>query len=135
MPAPSFASTWLDIPQIAEPGQAHAFADREAELSQLYLGLVSAGNAVRGGETGVRRRFVVLGPKGVGKSALVLQTLGMLRDELGVKDGQRLALPPDLPEPLDRQRWIILRLSGKRVAVENIPEAIERAIIALLDDA
>src|SRR5580700_7747818 len=135
MAAQRFAPTWINIPSFAEPGQPHAFADREQELAQLYLGLVSAGNAVRESETGVRYRVVVGGPKGVGKSALVQQALGMLRDEVGVTPGQRLALPPDLPEPVDRQRWIILRLSGKTVAAENIPDALQRSIIPLLDDA
>ncbi len=54
MAAQAFAPTWINI-----PGQPHAFADREQELAQHYLGLVSAGKAVRESKTGVRYRVVV----------------------------------------------------------------------------
>jgi len=132
----ALAARWIEIPFYAQPGQKHAFANREAELAKLYLGLVSAGNAARAGTTGVRHRSVVLGPKGIGKSALVLQALGMLRNELGVVDGQRFTMPVGLPEPKDRDRWLILRISGKgEASVETIPEAIERKMLSLLDDA
>lgn len=133
--APSTSFPWLSIPSFAQPGQPHAFVDREEELARLYTGMVSAGNAVRAGKkTGTSRHFAVVGPKGVGKSALILQALGMIREQ--VVEGQRLPLPPDLLQPNDRERWLILWLSGKHVSsVEGIPDAIRRDMLSVLDDA
>src|SRR5690348_13716249 len=95
---------WIVIPKFAEPGQPHAFANREQQLAQLYKMVVSAGNAVRRPRRGgaVRLRAVVTGYMGVGKSALILQALGMIRSEDGVVDGQTVPLPVGLPEPEDR---------------------------------
>src|SRR5262249_50232321 len=121
-------------PSAAQPGQLHAFVNREEELGRLYTGMISAGNALAAGqEGGISRHFAVVGPKGVGKSALVLQALGMVRDE--VVAGQRLPLPPDLIQPVDRHRWLVLCLSGKHVsAMEGIADAIRRDILSILDD-
>lgn len=130
---PSFP--WIHIPPVAQTGQVRAFADREDQIAQLYKALVGAGNAVRDGESTVRHRFVVSGYTGVGKSALILQVLAMLRDELGVVDGQRLTLPPDLPEPDGRERWLILRASGKQVpSVDSIAEALRKCALSIFDD-
>ncbi len=132
---PPIAFPWIAIPSFAQPGQLHAFVDRDDELRRLYTGIVSAGNAVRAGKrTGVNRRFAVIGPKGVGKSALVLQALGMIRDT--VVAGQRLPPAPDMPEPIDWERWLILWLSGKNVAsLEGIADAIRQDMLAVVDDA
>ncbi len=123
---------WISIPSFAEPGQAHAFASRETQVVSLYTALVRAGNAVRQGRVGVRHQHVVHGYFGVGKSALLLQVLGMLRGELlaGAVPGQRLELPPGLPEPDDPQRWLILRLSGKQVGdIGALSDAIRSAVL------
>ncbi len=126
---------WIAIPRFAQPGQAHAFADREQKLAQLYRGIVSAGNAVRNHESGVRRRYVVSGYMGVGKSALILHTLAMLRDESGTIHGQGFKLPDGLPEPEDRQRWLILRASGKQVrSFEALGDSLQRSILEALED-
>lgn len=126
---------WIDIPAYAVPGQVHAFADREQELAQLYKGIVAAGNRVRTSDERVRQKYVVWGPKGVGKSAVILQALGMIRDETNVAEGQRLTLPPELPEPIDRERWLILMASGKRVTnVDAIVDSLQRSILDVLDD-
>ena len=69
---------WLSIPAYSEPGQVHAFSDRENQLARVYSYLVNAGNAVHRGQDGVRHKHAVVGHVGVGKSALILQTLGMI---------------------------------------------------------
>jgi hypothetical protein len=130
---PATVFPWLPIPSYAQPGQLHAFVDREEELARLYTGMVNAGNAVREGKTGASRTFAVIGTKGVGKSTLILQALGMIRDT--VVEGSASRSPRGLPEPLDRDRWLILWLSGKNVAsVEGIPDAIRRDMLSFLDD-
>ncbi len=106
--------SWIAIPKYAEPGQAHAFADRETQLVRLYRFLVDAGNAVREGKAGVRHKHVVFGQMGVGKSSLILQTLSMLRNDLS-QEGQRIPDFSGLPEPNDRPRWLVIRVSGKNV--------------------
>lgn len=129
------AFPWITIPRFAQPGQAHAFADREQKLAQLYKGIVAAGNAVRNHETGVHRRYVVSGYMGVGKSALILHTLAMLRDESGAVHGQAFKLPNGLPEPEDRQRWLILRASGKQVrSFDALADSLQRSILEALED-
>jgi Cdc6-like AAA superfamily ATPase len=135
MSAPPVAFPWINIPLFAQPGQKHAFADREEQLAQLYKAIVSAGNAVRTHETAVRHRYVVSGYMGVGKSALILQVLGMIREEDGVVAGQTVKLPAELPEPEDRQRWLILRASGKTTpSVDAIADALQRSMLSVMDD-
>jgi len=73
---------WISIPSYAEPGRPHAFANREHQLAALYQRLVQAGNAVRDGHDAVHTKHVVFGYMGVGKSALILQALGMIRGDL-----------------------------------------------------
>jgi hypothetical protein len=102
---------WINIPMFADVGETQVFVRRREELAVLYRGLVQAGNAVRGGRFGVHRKFVVHGGLGVGKSALILECLRMLRD---AQSGQT-ALSPDFPAPEDPERWLILRISGKHV--------------------
>lgn len=126
---------WIQIPPVAEPGQLRAFANRENQIAQLYTAIVAAGNAVIAGELDVQHRIVVYGYMGVGKSALVLQALGMVRDELGVAEGQALRVPADLPEPNERHRWLLLRVSGKHVpSVEAIADAIRSCALTVLED-
>jgi hypothetical protein len=126
---------WIQIPPVAEPGQTRAFANRENQLAKLYMAVVAAGNAVVQGELDVRHRIVVSGYMGVGKSALILQTLGMVRDELGTPDGQLLRAPADLPDPDERHRWLLLRASGKHVpSVDAITDAIRTCALSVLDE-
>lgn len=104
---------WIDIPPAAQPGQPHAFANREQQLHKLHSSCVSAGNAVVEGEPGIHRKVVVHGYKGVGKSALILQVLARLRHEetaatlTNLGDGQPQSQSPD--------QWIVMRLSGKQI--------------------
>lgn len=121
---------WISIPKFAEPGQPHAFANREAQLLSLYNALVRAGNAVREGRMDVRHKHVVTGYMGVGKSALILQALGMIRDDQEARDARKKMIGMgNLMEPIDQQRWIILRVSGKHVSnVDAIGYAIQRAL-------
>ncbi|HYO60015.1 hypothetical protein [Archangium sp.] len=121
---------WISIPMFAEPGQAHAFANREAQLVSLYRALVQAGNAVRQGRLDVRHKHVISGYKGVGKSALILQALGMIRDEDEAREAhKKMVNVGALAEPLDRQRWIILRVSGKHVSnVDALGDELQRAV-------
>lgn len=133
MPTQPTKFTWMSIPTFAQPGSLHAFVDRDEELARLYTGMVHAGNAVRAGKLGASKHFAVVGPKGGGKSALILQALGMIRGQ--VVEGQRLDVPPDLPEPHERERWLTLWLSGKPIAnTERIPDALQRDLIAVLDE-
>ena len=132
---PTDDSLWLSIPQFAEPGSPHAYADRESQLAALYRSLVEAGNQVRRGRIGVHIKHAVHGYVGVGKSALILQALAMIRGELS-REGQRVALPESLLEPIDPQRWLILRLSGKRIAdIPSLKDSIRDAIAESTDDA
>ena len=128
---------WLDIPDAAQPGQRHAFADRELQLQGLYRALVEAGNAVRDGQIGVRHRHVVHGYKGVGKSALILQTLGLLRGELVIQGpGQHTDVDQaSLGKPRDVQRWLVFHLSGKHVSsIEALSEEIASGGRAALEE-
>lgn len=126
---------WLNIPGYAQPGQPHVFANREQEVNRLYRCLVSAGNAVRLQQPTATFRCVVSGYMGVGKSALLLQTLSMIQSELQVAAGQRLPLPSDLPIPLEPERWIIMRASGKRVAsFDSLADDLRKSILEVLAD-
>lgn len=102
---------WLNIPMFADVDEPQVFVGRREELAVLYRGLVQAGNAVRDGRFGVHRKFAVHGYMGVGKSALILETLRMLREARSAGD----ELPAELPLPEDPERWLILRISGKHV--------------------
>lgn len=102
---------WINIPMFADFDEPQVFVGRPQELAVLYRGLVQAGNAVRGGRFGIHRKFVVHGYLGVGKSALIMETLRLLRE---AKNGDA-QLSADLPMPEDPERWLILRISGKHV--------------------
>jgi hypothetical protein len=133
---------WLYIPPAAQTGQIHAFADREHQLIHLYRSIVDAGNQVRKGVMSVRKKIVVHGYMGVGKSALILQALGLLRGDLSLGEvierkgapggelppmGQRITWAEGLPEPLDVQRWLVLRFSGKQMAgIAALPDDLQR---------
>ena len=121
---------WIYIPKFAEPGQTHAFANREAQTQELYNSVVSAGNAVRKGRRDVRQKLVVSGYKGVGKSMLILQVLGLIRNEAQAWEAQQKTLLRDLVDPIDRERWVVLRVSGKHVAnIEALADNLGRAIV------
>ncbi len=120
---------WISIPKYAEPGQSHAFADREEEVCRLYRALVEAGNAVRAGKAGVCHGHVVFGHMGMGKSTIILQALAMIRGLAATQPGQRTTVPEGLVEPADWQRWLILRVSGKRVrSLEGMASGFQRAL-------
>lgn len=120
---------WISIPSYAEPGRPHAFANREHQLAALYQRLVQAGNAVRDGHDAVHTKHVVFGYMGVGKSALILQALGMIRGDLQGGARERITIPPNLVEPRDRQRWLIFRVSGKQHAgVDALATSLQRSI-------
>lgn len=73
---------------------------------------------------------LVHGYMGVGKSTLIMQALGMVRGDLDPKQGvlgQRTGLPAGLPDPVDPQRWLILRVSGKNISsIEALSDAVQR---------
>ncbi len=126
---------WISIPRFPQAGQPYAFADRKEEVGRLYKATVAAGNAVRAEQVGTRYRAVVSGYKGVGKSSVILQVLGMIREPLGVVDGQVLTVPADFPEPENRERWLILSASGKLVpSVDAIADALQKAVLATFED-
>ena len=102
---------WINIPMFADLDEPQVFVGRREELAVLYRGLVQAGNAVRQGRFGIHRKFVIHGYLGVGKSALIMETLRLLREGPGDAQGQTA----DLPTPEDPERWLILRISGKHV--------------------
>lgn len=102
---------WINIPMVADTDEQQVFVARREELSVLYRGLVEAGNAVRAGRFGIHRKFVVHGYMGVGKSALILEALRLLREPQAARD----EITEALPEPEDPERWLILRISGKHV--------------------
>jgi hypothetical protein len=102
---------WINIPMFSDTDEQQVFVARREELSVLYRGLVEAGNAVRAGRFGIHRKFVVHGYLGVGKSALILEALRLLRDPQAARD----EVAAELPEPEEPERWLILRISGKHV--------------------
>lgn len=106
---PSSGFPWINIPMVADTGEQQAFVQRREELAVLYRGMVEAGNAVRAGRLGIHRKFVVHGFLGVGKSALVLEALRLIREAAGGAGVE------SLPVPEDPERWLILRVSGKHV--------------------
>lgn len=104
MPPPA-AFPWIAISLFPQQAPPYAFADREDQVARLYKSVVSVGNAVRQGQpTNARFRAAVSGYKGVGKSAIIFQVLGMLRAPDTVIEGQKLTIPPGLPEPEARER-------------------------------
>lgn len=110
---------------FADTEEPQVFVARREELAVLYRGLVEAGNAVRAGRFGVHRKFVVHGYMGVGKSALVLETLRLIRDPRAAQS----VLPPDLPEPEEPERWLILRISGKHVTgLDGVVASLRRTM-------
>lgn len=125
----------LAVPPFPQIGQPFACADREDQVSTIYSVVVDAGNALIQGQRPVPRRLVVTGYKGVGKSSVVLQVLGMLRDPQGIAPGQQVAYGA-LPDPVEPQRWLVLRVSGKHVrGIEGLPDDLHRSVIAILEDA
>ena len=129
------AFPWIAIPRYPQQGPPYAFADREEQVAELYKAVVAAGNAVRAAQAGARLRAVVSGYKGVGKSAVILQVLGMLRDPDAVVDGQQLTVPVGLPEPENRERWLILSVSGKLVpSIDAIADALQKSVLSVFED-
>ncbi len=118
---------WINIPMFADDGEAQIFVGRREELSVLYRALVAAGNAVREGRYGIHRKFVVHGGLGVGKSALILEALRLLRDPAAA----RSEVISDLPEPEEPERWLILRISGKHVTgIEGLASSLSRTLLS-----
>ena len=120
---------YLFVSEYAHPGQAFAFADREEAVRALYDPIVQAGNRVVAGGDAPTLSFVVHGHMGAGKSSVILQVLGLIRQEirdatspLGV--GQRSLELKDLTPVEEPHRWLILHLSGKRVG--NLEAATDR---------
>jgi hypothetical protein len=112
---------YIQIPLFAAPEQLHAFADREKTVEKLYRELVSAGNLARQTNTKTPQRFVVSGYMGTGKSSILLQTLGIIRGQIPT--------PANFPSPVDRDRWIILYVSGKQIgSAYGLTESIQRLI-------
>lgn len=139
--APPDSIPWLYIPSTAQPGQPHAFADRQEQTVQLYRSLVDAGNQVRLGRGGIRKKILVHGYMGTGKSALILQALKLLREpgqaetapgsngEALLANGQRIQWSSEMPAPIDIQRWLVLRFSGKQMAgISALPDDLQRRV-------
>ena len=125
MPGTGFP--WINIPMIADTGEQLAFVQRREELAVLYRGMVEAGNALRAGRLGVHRKFVVHGYLGVGKSALVLQALRMIREPMSASG---IAADLGLPPPEDPERWLILRVSGKHVfGLDGMVDSLRRNVL------
>lgn len=125
MPGAGFP--WINIPMIADTGEELAFVQRREELAVLYRGMVEAGNALRAGRLGVHRKFVVHGYLGVGKSALVLQALRMIREPMSASG---IAADLGLPPPEDPERWLILRVSGKHVfGLDGMVDSLRRNVL------
>ncbi len=95
------ARPFFYVPSSAEPGQLFAFGDRDGLVQELFRAVAHAGRALREGSLAVRHRRAVVGYEGVGKSALILRALEMVRD----------AEPGGLVK--DPERWLIFRFSGK----------------------
>lgn len=129
------ALPWLPIPRFPQVGQPFAFADRVDQLADLYGAVVDAGNALIRGERPVPARLAISGYKGVGKSSLVLQALGILRDPAGAS-GPHAAVLSSLAEPVDPQKWLVLRVSGKHVrGIDGLPDDLHRSVLDVLQDA
>jgi hypothetical protein len=125
MPGAGFP--WINIPMIADTGEQLAFVQRREELAVLYRGMVEAGNALRAGRLGVHRKFVVHGYLGIGKSALVLQALRMIREPSSLNG---IAADLGLPPPEDPERWLILRVSGKHVfGLDGMVDSLRRNVL------
>lgn len=125
---------FLPITRFPQVGQPFAFADREDQVAALYGIVVDAGNALIQGQLSEPARVAVTGYKGVGKSSVIFQVLGMLRDPAGIAPGQRVALP-DLRDAEERQRWLVLRVSGKHVrGIEGLPDDLHRSVLTVLQD-
>ena len=125
MPGTGFP--WINIPMIADTGEELAFVQRREELAVLYRGMVEAGNSLRAGRLGVHRKFVVHGYLGVGKSALVLQALRMIREPMSASG---IAADLGLPPPEDPERWLILRVSGKHVfGLDGMVDSLRRNVL------
>ena len=127
---------WWNIPRFAQPGGRRAFVNREFLLTDLAQRIIGAGNSLRGGSTSVRERIALTGYRGVGKSALMLQALAMLRAPSRAVDGAAVKLPPTLPTPSEPERWVIIRVSGKSVgSFQELPNALEsRALKDVIED-
>jgi hypothetical protein len=118
---------WINIPMFADEGEPQIFVGRREELSVLYRALVAAGNAVRAGRFGIHRKFVVHGGLGVGKSALILEALRLLRDP----SAARSELTEGLPDPEEPERWLILRISGKHVTgLDGLATSLSRTLLS-----
>ena len=118
---------WINIPMIADTGEQQAFVQRREELAVLYRGMAEAGNSVRAGRMGVHRKFVVYGFLGVGKSALVLEALRLLREPTLQNSVLGAA---GLPAPEDPERWLILRVSGKHVfGLDGMRDSLRRNVL------
>jgi hypothetical protein len=126
---------WVVIPPSPQAGQPYAFVDREAQIAELYKPIVDTGNALLRTKKAVGNvRAVVYGYMGVGKSSVIYQVLQMLRSPFGVAEGQRLSMPPGLPEAESPERWLILRASGKNVpSFDAIPETIRVLALSALE--
>lgn len=125
----------LPIPLFPQVGQPFAFADRWEQVAELYGAIVDAGNALLQSQPHVPARVAITGYKGVGKSSVILQALGMLRDPMGIAPGQQVAFS-DLHDPEERQRWLVLRVSGKHVrGIEGLPDDLHRSVLGILQDA
>lgn len=127
---------WWNVPRFADTGQRRAFVNRELLLTDLVARMVSVGNALRRGDTHARERIALTGYRGVGKSAVLLHAIDMLRAPSYALEGNFVKLPPTLPSPLDPERWLIVRVSGKSVgSFIELPHAIEKSAFATLYDA
>jgi hypothetical protein len=104
---------YINIPQYPQAGQPRALFDREQEIHELYRPMVQAGNAFCQGNASVRHRHLLRGYRGVGKSSVLVEALSLVRGESArvAVDGRPLVV--DLPEPIDPERWLLLRVSGK----------------------
>lgn len=107
----------LFIPKSPDKLRRNGFANRTFELAQVYGDLVRAGNALRRGDLNAFSNQVVVGWRGVGKSAVIHRALECLREGPPQGSGLEAALDP--------QRWIVLRFSGKYISnVEALTDAV-----------
>jgi len=116
----------LAIPRFPQEGQPFAFADRVEQFADLYQSIVEAGNALLRGERSGTTRLSVTGYKGVGKSSLIIHALRMLRNSSDA---------PNSTEPIEPQKWLVLRVSGKHVrGIDGLPDDLHRSVLELLSD-